>query len=212
MSRFGDLLEILTVKRTDLIGKAATIVSVFFEAPEKDAEDESGVTAEEISEPAEWWQHYGFASRPPEGAESMVLRAGATVASIASRALAAADAYGKLGKGDSCLYSVGKNTIRLAASGAISMLVPSHGQQIVFRIDPKGSFKVLLANGFYMELSEENGFAVATPGKDQSFNGRNFQFVGVALNNDCAVLKTNKMAGVPLTTGPVSKANPGLLI
>lgn len=210
MSDFGDLLEVLTVKRTELIGKLGTIVAAFAEAPEKDADDPSSVDAEEISEPSEWWQHYGFVSRPPKGAEYLNMRVGATIVAFASRALAAADAYGKMGEGDVGLYSVGKNTIRLAKSGAISMLVPSNGKQIAFRIDPNGSFKVMLGNGFFLELSEENGFAVSTPGKDINLAGKNAITTGSAFINNSGVMVTTRGAVAPLATGPIGKANPGL--
>jgi phage gp45-like len=213
MSAFGSLLEVLTVKRTELIGKLGTIVSVFAETPEKDPDDPSGVVADEISEPSEWWQHYGFVSRPPDGAEYLTLRVGATIVAFASRALAFADAYGKLGKGDVGLYSVGKNTLRLAAGGSISMLVPdARGKQIVFRIDPQGSFKVMLGNGFFLELSEENGFAVSTPDKNVNLAGKDIIVTGNSLINNSGVLQTTRTAGLPLATGPITKPNPGLLI
>ena len=208
--RLQSLFSILPIKRTDVVGDDKSTIVAFQEQPPSTPGDpiDLGADADE-STPIDWWQHYGFLSRPPDGAESLVVWIGSQAFSLASRALAAAGVWGKMTAGDVALYSVGKNAIRLNATGSISMLVPSNGKQIVVSIQPKGAIQFMLANGFYIELSEEQGFVVSTPGKDITLSGLNVNVNAMALNNNSAVLKTTIAASQPLVATSVA---PGVFV
>lgn len=62
---------------------------------------------------AEWWQHYGFASRPPkpdagkEAAQAVVVRMGDHDIVIASQDLRGLELYGALDHGEVCIYAAG---------------------------------------------------------------------------------------------------------
>lgn len=218
------LIDVFKVKRTELIGNAKAIVSAVLSAPERDAGDDTVLpdNADEL-EPAEWWQHYGFASRPPKDTESLVVRAGATIAAIASRALAAVKVFGQLNDGDVAIYSVAGNVIRLNASGSISVLVPTaNGKQLIVQLSPKGagSIKAMTGNGFSFELSDENGLAVNVGSKPITFACGTFQVVGKQTNLYTASTKLSATAITPFpginaagsASGTVAPPNPGLMV
>ncbi len=67
------------------------------------------------SDNVEWWQHVGFASRPPKpeakkkAAQCVVLRCGDHDISIASQDLRGLDLYGNLDHGETCIYAPGED-------------------------------------------------------------------------------------------------------
>jgi len=194
------LVDILPVKRSDLIGDNQSTIGVFLSEPERSPDDPIKPDSDE-SAPIDWWQHYGFLSRPPANAEVLALRVGAQVFGIASRALASVAAFGKMGEGDVALYSIGGNLIRLQANGAINVLVPTkNGKQLVVRLDPKGADEIKIVNGAGMaiEFSEENGLVVNAGQKDVTFACRNFQVIGAATNLNTASVKLGVSGAKPL--------------
>jgi phage gp45-like len=210
------LFSWLRVKRTEMIGKDSNIVSVFSQTPPRDPQDDAQLPdVNDETEPAEWGEHYGFATRPPADCEHFAIRAGASIVSIASRMLSALAKAGKLSEGDVAIYSIGGNVIRLNANGSISCLVPtSDGKQMVIRLDPKGkgSLKWMNSAGMCIEASEENGIALNAGDKDITLAGKNIQINGMALNNNCPVFKSTITATTPFTGGPLMKPNPGLMV
>ena len=65
------------------------------------------------SQDAEWWQHVGFASRPPapsagvSACQTVAIRRSDREACIASRDLRGLALYGSLGDGETCIYGAG---------------------------------------------------------------------------------------------------------
>ncbi len=81
---------------------------------------------------AEWWQHYGFASRPPkpksgkEAAQAVVVRMGDHDVVIASQDLRGLALYGNLDHGETAIYAAGEDgkgqaRILLKKDGSVSM-------------------------------------------------------------------------------------------
>lgn len=160
------ILDILKVKRTEMIGDAKNVVQAFFEAPKQATEDTWTEQQEsDESAPVDTWQHYGFVSRLPKGAEALVMRFGQSAYAIASRALTAAKVFGSLGEGDVALYTSGGNVVRLNTDGSITMLSPSGSKQHVLHINKDG-LKFVTAHGIAFEISDKNGFYVNAGDKD----------------------------------------------
>lgn len=156
MSIISEAFEVLTVKRTELIGKTKTLVSVFFATEDRDPADTSGVTAEEVAEPAEWWQAYGFVSNPPEGVEALVMHVGQTVAAFASRYVAGGSIFGKLNKGDVAVYSIGKAMLRVNADGSIALMrIAKSGQPIMLQLTADDKVQVLGPNGSALQMATD---------------------------------------------------------
>ena len=158
------LVEVLPISRSDTEGDDGGTVVAYANLAADDPDDPIQLAPDEKeSTGLNWWQHYGFLSRPPAGSEALVMRIGAQAFAIASRALAASGMFGKMSDGDVAMFSVGGNVIRVNANRSISVLVPTdNGKQMVARFDPKkgGSFKMLTGDGLAMEFSKENGFVV----------------------------------------------------
>lgn len=207
------LFDFLTVKRTEMVGDDGDIVSTVFEAPERDPDDDS-VWPEQTDETdgSEWWTPYGLYCRPPDGSESLVVRAGDAFIAIASRVLGLKDLVGKLSPGDVALYSMGGNVLRLNADGKVSLLVRTkNNKHFVAVVDPKGSgtFKAMNGAGMCVEMSEENGIVLNAGDKNITLAGKNIAINGMSLNCNVASNKTWMGASSPLV--PTSAA-PGLFV
>lgn len=204
------LLDVVPIKRTDLVGDTLSTIVAFMKGPTRAPDDPMKPDPDEDeSTEIDWWQHYGFASRAPDNSEMLVARLGAQTFALASRFLGATG-FGKLNAGDVALYSMGGCAIRLNGNGSISVLAPDkRGKQMLARFDPKGEITMALGNGFVVQLSEEKGFVVNVPGKDVTIAGRNITIVGQALNNACPVFKANAAASAPLNA---SSVNPGMFV
>lgn len=213
-SSLSGLFQILDVKRSELVGKAKDIVVAYFDEPDRDPADDVPVTNDE-TEPAEWWTPYGLYGRPPDGSTSFVVRAGATFAALASRVVGIGDVVGKLAAGDVALWSVGRNVLRLNASGSVSLLVRTeNGKQVVVNVSPKGSgeIKVVTGAGMSFELSEANGLAVNVGQKDVTFACRNFQVVGQSANLNVASTRLHMAASTPFAGGGTMPPAPGVFL
>lgn len=119
----------------------------------KDATDTDG---------AEWWQHVGFASRPPkpqagkQAAQAVVLKTSdrdVIVGSVDQRGL---DLYGNLDHGESCLYAAGEDgeaqaRILLKKNGSINLFTKSgntsDGEGMGIFVNPSGEISVASHNG-----------------------------------------------------------------
>jgi len=154
MSSFAEMYDVLLVARSVFIGKAKDVVAVLLRSPETLPDDEGAPTETETEE-VEWWQHYGFISRPPVDAEVLKLNLGRFVVGIASRVLATAGVYGQLKDGDVGLYSVGKQVLRLNADGSVSLLkLTKAGKHLVVTITKTDEIKLLHPDGAYVEISK----------------------------------------------------------
>jgi len=208
------LVDVLTIKRTELVGVASAIVQAVFSSPERGPDDPMPTGGSDESEPAEWWQAYGLTSRPPMGSQALVGRFGATIAAFASRAKDAIAVFGKMAVGDVALYTIAGNVLRLNADRSVSLLVPcDNGKQTIVQVHPKDSaVRILTAGGLTFEMSDKNGIAMNAGAKDVTIAGKNIQFIGTAMNCNVVTNKLNATAGAPLVSGPITKPNPGILI
>lgn len=193
-------VDVWRVKRTELAGKAKQWVAAYFAFPDPDPADPVEVSGDE-TEPAQWWQHYGFASRPPADAESLVIRAGATFAAIASRVSAAV--YGSLGVGDCAMFTVKGNVLRFNASDAsVTLLVPDGSKQWVVNLKPgsKGGLRVVSPQGMTVELSDTNGITLNAGDKPLTLAGKSVQIVAPEATFAAGVIKLGVAAVKPLNT------------
>lgn len=214
MTTLAGLVDIYTVKRTELIGDDKSVVSVISDSSEQASDDpvDAGTTE---GEPSEWWQHYGFASRPPKAAQFAAIRLGDSLVAFASRVLEAAKVFGQLGDGDVAIYSIGGNTIRLAASGAVTLMMKGPaGKSIFARLSPKngGEFHFANENNDTVHLTKADGLAINVNDKDVTIRCKNFQVMGQQANLYVGVLKTSATAGVPFAGGPAMPPSPGLVV
>jgi len=202
------LVDVLPIARTTLRGDDDSTVLAYLESPAHDPQDPVARPADDAENAeVDWWQHYGFASRPPSGAEALVIRAGQQVFGLASRALAALGVFGKLKEGDVALYSMGGNLIRLNANGSISVLVPQkNGKQMVVRLDPEGTIKGLVAPSYAFEFGKD-GCVINAADKDVTISGKIVTISAQAFINNSPVIKLNAAAALPLL--PTSQ-NPGV--
>lgn len=193
------LLDVWRVKRTELAGKAKQWVAAYLAFPSPDPDDPIESSDVE-TEPAQWWQHYGFASRPPADAESLVVRAGATFAAIASRVSSAV--YGSLGVGDAAMFTAKGNVLRMNASdGSVTLLVPDGKKQWVVSIKPgaKGGLRVVTPGAMAVEMSDENGITLNAGNKPLTLaSSQMVQIVAPQLVNQCGVVKLHAAAAKPL--------------
>lgn len=214
MTILAGLIEIMTVRRTELIGDDANIVSVISDSSDQASEDpvDAGTTE---GEPSEWWQHYGFASRPPKKAQYSTIRLGDSLIAFASRVLEAAKVFGQLGEGDVAIYSIGGNTIRLAASGAVTVMMKGPaGKSIFARLSPKngGEFHFMNEIGQKVHLTKADGLAIDAADSDVTIKCKDFQVLAQTANFNVAVLKSSATASKPFAGGGADPPSPGLVV
>ena len=110
---------------------------------------------------AEWWQHVGFASRPPKpeagkkAAQAVVLRSGDHDVCIASQDLRGLELYGNLDFGETCLYAPGETgtgqaRVLLKKNGSISLYTrvgnTADGAGMIFQLDAEND-AIRITNG-----------------------------------------------------------------
>lgn len=119
----GTIIAGLDVLKTTLSAKTKAIVAQIGDAVNKVVEQDNVV----------WWQHVGFASRPPRpeagrrAAQVIVAKAGDHDHAIASRDLRGLDLYGTLADGETCLYGAGEDG---TAQGRV--LIKKNGNVVIF--------------------------------------------------------------------------------
>lgn len=195
------LFDVARLKRTELVGNIKSSILAFFSAPEQD--EGSGIELPpdcNESFGVDWWQHYGFASRPPEDSESLLVRVGAEAYAIASRAISAAKAYGQLSEGDVALYSMGGALLKLAKNGAVTLLVPTKDkkQTVIHVSSEDGSIKGIVPPGLTFEISPKNGICLNAGDKNITLAGKTIQFVGTSCNINTGNVKLGVNGARPL--------------
>lgn len=125
----------------------------------------------------EWWQHVGYASRPPlpvggKSAAQCISIRGSRDAIIASRDTRSNAIYGNLGDGETCVYAAGKDgnaqaRVVLKADGSITMMTTdtntgpdAGGQVVMLRVSPQGGFQFTSQWGSM--VLDQTGFHVKT--------------------------------------------------
>jgi phage gp45-like len=198
------LFDVLTVKRSELLGDVKATIGLFMESSRGEDPDDPIELADDESAPVDLWQHYGFLSRPPPKSQSLVARVGANVFAIATRAVSAIKVFGQLGEGDVAVYSAGGNVIRLNHDGSISVIVPTEGgDQVVAQISHKGkgAIRAVVPPGLAFEMSEKNGITLNAGDKDVTIAGKQVQIVAQQFVNASGVVKLHAGAMIPIMVG-----------
>lgn len=141
------------------------------------------------SDNAEWWQHCGFASRPPKpeakktAAQAVVIKAGDHDIVIASQDLRGLELYGKLDHGETALYSAGDDgkgqaRVLLKKDGSVNLYTRKgnapDGTGMLIQLDAKGgAARILNDKGFGLIVDQDGikltaGDASLTLGADGS--------------------------------------------
>lgn len=109
----------------------------------------------------EWWQHVGFASRPPKpvagktAAQSITFSASDHDVCFASQDLRGLELYGSLGFGETCIYAPGEDgaaqaRVLLKKNGSISLYTrvgnTSDGAGMILQLDPEND-AIRITNG-----------------------------------------------------------------
>lgn len=113
--------------------------------------DVTGEQAE--SQDAEWWQHVGFVSRPPQAAakqsacQAVAIRRGDRDAIIGTRDLRGSTLSGLLADGETCVYAPGTDgkaqaRVLLKKDGSVNLFTTDSnaddGTSVYFRVAPDG--------------------------------------------------------------------------
>lgn len=213
----AELFDILRVKRTELAGDAKTTILTYFQTPKKHPGDKwQDDSATDESEPVNAWQHYGFISRLPKGAEALVLRWGENTFEMASRIIAAAKVFGQLAEGDVAMFAVPGNMIKLGADGSIVFRVPTDSNQdmvLAFSGKKGGSVKLYIPNGPCCEWSAEKGICQNAGTKPVTFaTTDNIQHVCKQQLDLCSVHQLTATGVRPLNAATVAAGgNPAVL-
>jgi hypothetical protein len=124
---------------------------------------------------AEWWQHVGFASRPPKpeagkkAAQAAVLRAGDHDVIIASQDLRGLELYGQLAPGETALYASGEDgkgqaRILLKKDGSINLFTKAGnatgGKGMGIFVNPDGSVSIASSNGAAVLIGDDGSLKV----------------------------------------------------
>lgn len=119
---------------------------------------------------AEWWQHVGFASRPPKpeakrrAAQAVVLRAGDHDIIIATQDLRGLDLYGNLADGETCIYAPGEDgegqaRILLKKDGSINLFTKedndSGGTGMGIFVNVDGSISLVSHTGAALAIGSD---------------------------------------------------------
>lgn len=167
----------------------------------------------------EWWQHVGFASRPPkpeagkQAAQTVVIRGGGTDAAIASQDLRSLALYGSLAPGETCLYAGGVDglaqaRILLKADGSINLFTKkentSSGSGFGIFVNPDGSISLagtegnavlLTADGSVKIFNASGGVQIKPDGHIKIASSSKVEISGASITLGGA-------AALPLAIGP----------
>lgn len=184
---------------------------------------------------AEWWQHVGFASRPPkpqagkQAAQAVVLKTSdrdVVIGSVDQRGLAL---YGNLDHGESCLYAAGEDgeaqaRVLLKKDGSINLYTrkgnTSAGAGMVIQIDAiNGAIRLLNDKGYGIiidadgvKITSGNAALVLTGSGDATLVGKGNTQVdgsGVVIGSVAVPGVNSALTGV---TGVAGKASLKVLI
>ncbi len=184
---------------------------------------------------AEWWQHYGIASRPPkpkagkEAAQAVVLRMGDHDIVIASQDMRGLELYGALDHGEVCLYSAGDDgngqaRVLLKKDGSVSLFTKqgnaAGGTGMLIQLDAAGNaIRLLNANGHGIivdadgiKLTAGNAALTLTAAGDASLVGKGSTQIdgsGVVIGSMAVPGVNSALTGV---TGVAGKASLKVLI
>lgn len=146
------------------------------------------------SDNVEWWQHVGFASRPPkavpgsEACKAFVVRQGTVDAAIASHDMRGLEMYGNLSDGETCVYAPGEDgqgqaRILLKKTGSINLYTRKgntpDGAGMLVQIDAEaGAIRLVNDQGYGLIIDEDGVKLTAGSAGLTLESGGNVKLVG----------------------------------
>lgn len=165
----SDLFNVgIDILRTEVSDKTKKIIAYIGSYQTKETSDDG----------VEWWQHVGFASRPPKAssdkdvAQAVVIRRGHADVAIASQDLRGLTLYGNLADGETCIYAPGADgnaqaRVLLKADGSINLFTKegndSGGGGMGIFVNADGSISIASSKG--------NAVLLGSDGSVKVFNG-----------------------------------------
>lgn len=134
----------------------------------------------------EWWQHVGFASRPPKAqagkkaCQAIVVRQGGTDFAIASQDPRGLELYGALSDGETCVFAPGEDgtgqaRILLKKDGSINLYTrkgnTSGGTGMLMQLDASGGAVRLLNDKGYGIIIDGDGVKITSGGAGLTLTG-----------------------------------------
>ncbi len=128
-----------------------------------------------LADNVSWWQHVGFASRPPipvpgkQAAQAVVIKRGDRDIAIASQDLRGLETYGNLADGETCVYAPGadgnsQGRVILKDDGSVALYTTDSnapgGNMVMLRISPQGGLEFTSQWGSL--TFDQTGFHVRT--------------------------------------------------
>lgn len=161
---------------------------------------------------AEWWQHVGFASRPPKpeakkkAAQVVAIKSGDHDICVASQDLRGLELYGSLDHGETCLYAPGETgtgqaRVLLKKNGSISLYTKvgntSSGAGMIVQLDAEND-AIRITNG------AGHGLIIDADGARVIANGAGGLTVGA--DGKCSLIATEQcqVDGSTIVLGPVA--------
>lgn len=142
----------------------------------------------------EWWQHIGFASRPPKAVpgqkatKAVVIRQGGTDAAIASHDERGLELYGNLADGETCVYAPGEGgngqaRILLKKNGSINLYTrkgnTAGGTGMLVQIDAENGAIRLVNDQGYGLIIDSDGVKLTAGGAGLTLeSGGNVKLIG----------------------------------
>jgi len=177
------------------------------------------------SDNVEWWQHVGFASRPPKpvpkktAAQAFVVRCGDFDVAIASQDDRGRTLYGNLDDGETCVYAPGadgasQGRVLLKKDGSVTIYTTkgntSSGTSVAIQTNPDGSINLASEYGA-IQIGSSGITCIATSGAGFKADASGFTIIGtqLGLNAGTVAIGAGAATGVAtqLTQAPVVTAH-----
>jgi hypothetical protein len=147
---------------------------------------------------AEWWQHIGFASRPPKpvakkkAAQAVVIKAADHDIVIASQDLRGLDLYGNLDHGETCIYAPGED-----GTGQARVLLKKNGSIAAYTrvgntADGAGMIVQLDAENDSIRITNGAGYGLIIDGDGVRVFAGSAAGLTVGSNGKCKLIGTGQ--------------------
>jgi len=176
---------------------------------------------------AEWWQHVGFASRPPKpdpkkkAAQAITIATGDHDVIIASQDTRGLELYGNLADGETCIYAPGEDgnaqaRILLKKNGGMHLFTKEgnskDGKGIVFSIRSDGSVDLVTSKGVALMLGTDASAKLFTPTGSFEINASGAMKLAatgkLSLSGASVAIGGDPTAGAVFTTVDLAKLIP----
>jgi phage gp45-like len=175
----------------------------------------------------EWWQHVGFASRPPKpdpkkkAAQAVTIAGGDRDVVIASQDQRGLELYGNLADGETCVYAAGEDgnaqaRILLKKDGGLHIFTKegntTDGKGIVFSVRSDGSVDLVTSKGVALMMGTDASAKLFTPNGSFEINASGAVKIAasgkLSLSGASVAIGGDPTAGAVLTTVDLAKLIP----